>query len=119
MVKKRARSEPGARGQSPVASSRRRERTERRETERAGEKLAEARMKLAKLEPGGSREHPIVVQSASVIEVHALGLPCLACGAQGVRLDEHAASEGLRLLRLRCPRCDHTRALTFRIAMPS
>ena len=92
-----------------------RARTERRDAARASVKLAEARLKLARLERGGSAERPIEVTSASVIEVHAVGLPCAACGASGVRVEEHIASEGLRVVKLLCPRCSVRRDLYFRI----
>lgn len=96
-----------------------RKRTERREQERAAEKLAEARTKLARLEPGGAPDRPIEVTSASVIEVHATSLPCLACEAQGARVDAHDAithdGRSLRHVRLRCARCGTRRDLYFRI----
>jgi len=98
--------------------TKKRARTERRERERAVVKLAEARTKLARLEVGGAANHPIEVTSASVIEVHAASLPCAACGEQGVRIDEHLApidKEGLRVVKLMCPRCGYRRDLFFRI----
>lgn len=112
-----------------------RARTERREAQRAAVKLAEARAKLARLEAGGAPDRPIEVTSASVVEVHAAGLPCVACGAEGTRVEEHVAitadDEGggpsrgaarhLRIARLRCPRCGVRREVYFRIgtALPS
>ena len=42
-----------------------RSRTERREREREAKKLAEARVKLAALEPGGAPDRPVEVTSAS------------------------------------------------------
>lgn len=99
--------------------AKKRARTERREAGRAAVKVAEARVKLASLEPGGKLEHPIVVGSASVIEVHAAGLPCAACGASGSRVEEHVAEHGLRIARVRCQRCGFQRDIFFRIALPS
>jgi len=96
-----------------------RARTERREAEREHGKVVAAKLKLARLAPGGSPDHPISVTSASVVEVHALGLPCAACDALGARLEEHAARDGLRFVRVRCPRCGHVRELVFRIVLPS
>ena len=49
----------GAMSKKKAASKR--SRTERREADRSAVKLAEARMKLAALEPGGSSERPIEV----------------------------------------------------------
>ena len=77
-------------------------------------KLAEARLKLARLEPGGTPERPIEVTSASVVEPHALGLPCAACG-DPTRLDEHSATGGLRVAHVRCTRCGVRREIFFRI----
>lgn len=97
-----------------------RSRTERREREREAQKIARARVKLATLEPGGAPEHPIDVDSASVIEPHAVSLPCAACGERAVRADEHVAVtlEGerrLRVVRARCASCGHRRDVWFRI----
>jgi predicted RNA-binding Zn-ribbon protein involved in translation (DUF1610 family) len=94
-----------------------RPRTERREAERDAAKLARARMKLAALEPGGGPERPIEVTSASVIEPHASSMPCAACGAQGLRIEEHVAelSRGLRVVHVLCPRCGTRREVFFRI----
>src|SRR5438105_10209037 len=92
-----------------------RARTERRDAARAAEKLARARMKLALLAPGGAPDRPIVVMSASVVEPHARSLPCPACSASGVGLEEHAAAEGLRVARVRCARCGVRREIWFRI----
>ncbi len=92
-----------------------RARAERREAERRAEKLARSRLKLSALEPGGAPDRPIDVSSASVIEPHATSLPCPACGASGVRLEEHAAEQGLRVARVRCARCGTARAIWFRI----
>lgn len=97
-----------------------RARTERREREREALKVAKARLRLAALEPGGSPERPIEVTSASTIEVHAAGLPCPACGAHGVRVEEHeaitAGGRSLRVTHMLCPRCGVRRDLFFRIA---
>lgn len=96
-----------------------RARTERRAAERASVKLAEARVKLARLEPGGSPERPIEVPSASVVEVHAAGLPCAACGGRP-RVEEHAvatppSARALRVVRVRCPTCGFARDVFFRL----
>lgn len=102
-----------------------RARTERREAEREASKLARARVKLASLEAGGSAARPIEVTSASIIEPHASSMPCAACGAHGLRVDEHVAitmdGEGseparrLRVARVICQRCGTRREVFFRI----
>jgi hypothetical protein len=96
-----------------------RARTVRREVQREQAKLVDAKLKLARLAPGGDASNPIAVTTASVIEAHARGLPCLACDHGGARLEEHAARDGLRFVTVRCPRCGHARELVFRIVMPS
>jgi predicted RNA-binding Zn-ribbon protein involved in translation (DUF1610 family) len=100
-----------------------RSRTERREAQRAADKLATQREKLARLEPGGAAEHPIDVATAAVIEPHARSLPCPRCGEQQARVDEHAAREvegrRLRVVRTACPRCGAERTVYFRIVAPN
>ncbi|MBX3221284.1 MAG: hypothetical protein KF795_12245 [Labilithrix sp.] len=100
-----------------------RARTERREAQRAGVKLAEARLSLAALEAGGSPERPIEVTSASVVEAHAVGLGCAACGGS-TRVEEHTAvtipgaggvPRALRVARVRCARCGVARDVYFRL----
>ena len=102
-----------------------RARTERREAARDAAKLARSRLKLAALEPGGASDRPIEVTSASIIEPHASSMPCAACGAQGLRVEEHVAvtlgGEGsepqrrLRVVHVTCQRCGTRREVFFRI----
>jgi len=94
-----------------------RARTERREAERDAAKLARARMKLAALEVGGGPDRPIEVDSASIIEPHASSMPCAACGAQGLRVEEHTADlpRRLRIVHVMCQRCGTRREVFFRI----
>lgn len=98
-------------------------RSERREAERAGLKLAEARLKLASLEVGGSPDRPIEVESASIVEPHAAGLACAAC-LDRTRVEEHSAEtlpdkngvpRSLRVVRVRCSRCGVARDVYFRL----
>jgi hypothetical protein len=97
-----------------------RARTERRRIERDAVKLARTRTKLASLEPGGAADRPIELTSASVVEVYASSLACVACGASGVRVEEHVAvtvgQRPLRIARTICPRCGVRRDVYFRIA---
>jgi hypothetical protein len=94
-------------------------RAERRTLARSAEKLARNRERLATLEPGGSAERPVEVESASQIEPHALSTACARCEGPS-RLEEHAAEtvngERLRVARLTCARCGARRAVWFRIA---
>ena len=94
-----------------------RARTERREAERDAAKLARARLKLAALEVGGAPDRPIEVDSASIIEPHASSMPCAACGAQGLRIEEHTADlpRRLRVVHVMCQRCGTRREVFFRI----
>lgn len=104
--------------------SAKRERTVRREAERTGVKLAQARLELASLEPGGSPDRPIEVSSASVVEPHASSLECAACGGPS-RVEEHSAvtvpdkagtPRSLRVARVRCTCCSVVRQIYFKIA---
>ena len=96
-------------------------RGERRSRQRAADKLARDRERLAYLEPGGDRARPIEVESASQVEPHTLALRCLSCDGPN-RLDEHAAVlvEGamLRVARLACSQCGSRREVWFRLAPP-
>ncbi len=102
-----------------------RARTERREAARDAAKMARSRMKLAALEPGGASDRPIEVTSASIIEPHASSMPCAACGAQGLRVEEHIAvtlkgdgsepERRLRVVHVTCQRCGTRREGFFRI----
>jgi hypothetical protein len=96
-----------------------RARAERRAQARAQEKLARDRERLARLEPGGTPERPIDLESASQVEVHARALRCLRCDGD-LRLDEHLApavhGQRLRLARVSCPRCGSGREVWFRLA---
>jgi hypothetical protein len=95
----------------------------RREADRAAEKLANQREKLARLEPGGAPNHPIDVTTAAVVEPQARSLPCSRCGEQPTRMAEHEAPEidgrRLRVVTVVCPRCGARRPIYFRIVLSS
>jgi predicted RNA-binding Zn-ribbon protein involved in translation (DUF1610 family) len=103
-----------------VGAMAKRSRTERREAEREAVKLTKNRLKLAALEPGGAPDLPIEVTSASIIEPHAMSMPCASCGELGGRVDEHVAvtlagERRLRVVHIHCPRCGLRREIFFRI----
>jgi DNA-directed RNA polymerase subunit M/transcription elongation factor TFIIS len=89
-----------------------------RKLSRSDAKVADAREKLALLEPGGTPERPIVIESASLVEVRAESMTCLRCEG---RLDckEHLAEEidgaALRVARMQCRACGARRVVYFRI----
>lgn len=92
-----------------------RPRTERRAQERAARKLVHDREKLFALSRGGSRERPIEVGSAAVIEVRVEALPCPQCEGR-YRIREHAApASGLRRVDVTCRQCGAPRSLWFRL----
>ena len=99
-------------------SAGKRPRTVRRELERDLAKLADAKEKLARLEPGGDPARPIEVPSASVIELRAESHRCARCDGE-LRVHEHRAGHGTREVELRCKACGTRRVLWFRVAAPS
>lgn len=100
-------------------TKKKRERTLRREAERDAEKLGDARERLAALEPGGSPERPIRVESASQVELRVESLRCPRCDGE-LRVNEHAAKTirglALREVDARCKRCAHRRDVWLVIA---
>jgi hypothetical protein len=78
--------------------------------------LAANREWLARLSAGGSREHPIRVSSASVVEVRTAALHCPICAIGDYRIDEHVApGAGLRRVDVHCRHCSTPRSLWFRL----
>lgn len=93
-------------------------RSERRATERAAEKVSDARERLWQLEPGGNANRPLDISSPSVVEVHALGQACPRCGGPHEVLEHAAVLLGgvrLREARLRCRQCGTRRSRWYRI----
>ena len=78
-----------------------------------------AREELARNEPGGEADHPVVVESPSQVEPRAESRPCPRCGG-GLRLLEHGAtvveSVPLRFARVVCRACGVERTIWFRLA---
>ncbi len=93
-------------------------RTERRVDERSLVRLAQDRVRLAKLSPGGAPDRPITVESSSLVELRASALPCPRCTGEP-RVDEHTAhsvdGELLRAARTSCKQCGFARVVWFRI----
>jgi hypothetical protein len=99
-------------------SKRRPARSERRAQERRVRDAIDDRLRLAALEEGGAPSRPIEVESASVIEITASSMPCVACGGR-VRVEDHAARTiddvPLRVVRVRCAACGRPRTFHFRV----
>jgi len=74
--------------------------------------------RLARLDPGGSPERPILIESPSGIDLRAVAKPCPLCQGS-LRLEEHAASiiEGVRLrvAAVACTLCGVRRSIYFRL----
>ena len=93
-------------------------RAERREKERALEKLRRDKARVAAFERGGAADRPIAVTSASEVEVHARSVSCARCDGP-TELVEHAAETvngaRLRVAHLRCRSCGAPRAVYFEL----
>jgi predicted Zn finger-like uncharacterized protein len=90
-------------------------RTERRARERAARDLVRDREKLALLSPGGTRERPIEVDSAAVVEPRIRSLACPQCEGTYRVLDHRSAASGIREVDVRCTTCSAPRTLWFRL----
>ena len=93
-------------------------RTERRARGRLHEKLVRDLERLARLQPGGSPERPIVIDSPAVVDIRAVAKPCPLCEGP-LKLEEHAADEidgtRLRIATVACTQCGLRRKLYFRL----
>lgn len=94
-------------------------RKERRIRDRAHDKLVNDLERLASLEPGGSPDRPIVVDTPAVVDLRAVARPCPLCEG-ALRLEAHTADEidgiRLRVAELSCVRCGVRRKRYFRLA---
>jgi hypothetical protein len=74
--------------------------------------------RLARIEPGGSPDRPLVIDSPAVVDIRAVAKPCPLCGGP-LRLEEHAATEiggtRLRVATVSCTQCGTRRSLYFRL----
>src|SRR5690349_14087743 len=94
-----------------------RARTARRIEARANAAVVRDKERLARLERGGNPERPIAVTTASLVEPDARGRPCPLCGGP-LRVLEHAAREGLRVVRAVCTQCGVSRDVYYRVDPP-
>ena len=77
--------------------------------------LVRDRERLAALSPGGTRERPIEVTSASVVEVRVGALACPQCEGE-YRIREHVSvAAGIRRVDVKCVICGTPRSLWFRL----
>lgn len=74
-----------------------------------------SREQLLALQPGGTRERPIEVSSAAVIEPRVANLSCPHCGGT-YRLHEHEReAPSLRRVDAGCRVCSAPRSIWFRL----
>jgi hypothetical protein len=97
-------------------------RRDRRAQARARDKLVRELEELARLEPGGTPEQPLLIDSPVLVDTRAVAKPCPLCGAS-LRLDAHTAEvvDGVRLrvAAVACTGCGTRRAIYFRLVEPS
>ena len=94
----------------------------RRAQAREQEKLVRDLERLARLEPGGSPERPMVIESPAVVDIRAEAKPCPLCNGP-LHLEEHTAVQidgvRLRVAEVLCTLCGTRRSLYFRLSEPS
>jgi predicted Zn finger-like uncharacterized protein len=91
------------------------ERTARRVKERQARELVRDLEKLAVMSPGGSRERPMEVDSAAVVEPRVASLACPLCNGAYRLLDHRSVASGVREVDVRCTTCSTPRTLWFRL----
>lgn len=78
--------------------------------------------RLARLEPGGAPDRPVLIDSPALVELRAVAKPCPLCGGS-LRLETHAAEKiagvRLRVAAVACTLCGARRAMYFRLAEPT
>lgn len=78
--------------------------------------------RVARREPGGAPDRPLVIDSPVLVDVRAVAKPCVFCDGS-LRLDAHTAEvvEGVRLrvASVACTQCGARRSVYFRLAGPS
>jgi hypothetical protein len=67
----------------------------------------------------GTREMPIEVTSAAVVEVRTAAMPCAHCHVGSYRIGEHVAhvvkGQRIRRVDVQCRNCGAERSLWFRL----
>jgi hypothetical protein len=93
----------------------------RRMRARTQQKLVRDLERLVRLEPGGSPERPLVIDSPAIVDVRAEAKPCPLCGGS-LRMEAHAAENvdgvRLRVARVACTACGVKREIYFRLDEP-
>lgn len=78
--------------------------------------------RLAREQPGGAPDRPLVIDSPAVVDVRATAQPCPLCGGT-LRLTAHTAEviDGVRLrvAAVACAACGSERSIYFRLDAPS
>lgn len=88
----------------------------RKRTSNAWRQLVRERERLAALEIGGSKERPIPVGSASVVEARARRLACPQCAGEYRVVEHRAAGPAIRQVLVTCRQCAVSRSLWFRLS---
>jgi hypothetical protein len=91
-------------------------RAHRRELERQVKKSEASVDRALAMLPGGSADHPIPIESASLVEVRAVREPCPRCAGDSELVEHRAVVVGERRLReahLRCRQCRKERSVWF------
>ena len=103
-------------------TARRPGRAARRLSARAHARLVRDQERLARLEPGGGPERPLLIDSPVLVDARAVAKPCPLCGGS-LRLDAHTAEvvDGVRLrvASVTCTQCGVRRSVYFRLSEPS
>lgn len=101
-----------------MATRKKGKRAERRAQARAREELVRDLERLARLEPGGSPQRPLDVDTPAIVDIRAVAKPCPLCDGS-LELEKHAAVEidgdRLRVATVCCTICGVRRSMYFRL----
>lgn len=90
--------------------------------QRAHSQLVRDLEQLAALEPGGSPDNPLLIDSPVLVETRAVARPCPLCDG-ALKLEAHTAEviDGVRLrvASVSCTLCGTPRSIYFRLEEPS
>ncbi len=105
-----------------MTERKRRGRAERRLQARTEQRLTRELDRLARMQPGGAPDRPLVIDTPAVVELRAVARPCPLCGGS-LRLKAHTAEViedvRLRVAAVACTACGSERSLYFRLEWPS